>query len=218
MKILVFSDVHGSLNSLKSLISSDYYKNADKVIFLGDAVMGFSRPNECVELLKDMKCECVIGNNDYYICNNTYCESFDDLKMNQLNYMKMIVSRNSIDIMKSWEKYLYLNIDDKRFCFLHYVWKDNDVFEIPKNINRQNREKMFANIDADYIVFGHEHVTSFFEGEGKKYWCVGSIGLNNLGKYLLIDVHDGKIEIEEKEIEFDMDEEINLREKANYPF
>ena len=73
------------------------------------------------------------------------------IKMNQLNYMKMIVSRNSIDIMKSWEKYLYLNIDDKRFCFLHYVGKDNDVFEIPKNINLQNREKMFANIDADYI-------------------------------------------------------------------
>lgn len=77
MKILVFTDLHGSLNSLKALMNTVDYKTADKIIFLGDVAIGCSRPNECIELLKEMKCICLLGNNDSYVVDHIPQVNFD---------------------------------------------------------------------------------------------------------------------------------------------
>ena len=52
MKILVFTDVHGNYNSLLALEKTNDFKTSDKIIFLGDVLFGYSRPNDCINFLK----------------------------------------------------------------------------------------------------------------------------------------------------------------------
>lgn len=60
MKILVFSDTHGKINSAINIIES--HKNIDLIIHLGDLV----RDAQDIEAIADTRVEYVAGNNDFY--------------------------------------------------------------------------------------------------------------------------------------------------------
>ena len=87
MKILCFTDLHGSLNSLLALTKTEDFKNADRIIFLGDVVFGCSRPNECIDVINGLKCDCIFGNNDKYIFDHVPkadLTEFDNVKTEQM--------------------------------------------------------------------------------------------------------------------------------------
>ncbi len=225
MKILVFSDVHASLNCLKALVETEDYKSADKIVFLGDIVMGCSRPNECIEFIKNMDCVCLLGNNDDYICNHVpevdWLE-FDDIKREQYKYMDKLVSEENKKVLRSWNRELYLNVCGKTFYFTHYAWRiydgELDIERNPKEICLESRKAMFGNINADYIFFGHEHDLNHFVDNNKMFYCVNTIGLENPGFYLVVNVSDENVCIEEKYVDYDINEEIELMDKAGYPY
>ena len=81
-----------------------------------------------------------------------------------------------------------------------------------------NCQKMFADVDADYIFFGHEHRAYNFSDKNKNFYCLDTFGLKKQGNYLMIRIEDGHLSVEEKSLEFDIAEEIKLMDKAGYPY
>lgn len=226
MKILVFSDIHGSLNGLKELLKSKDYNSADRVIFLGDVAFGASRPNECIELLNNSKAVCLLGNNDSYICYgipNSELDEFGAGKLKQYEYMDSVISLKSKQDLKSWQRELYISIDGKKLYFTHYPWERDElgdlvVIDDEKFASLANCQKMFADVDADYIFFGHEHRAYNFSDKNKNFYCLDTFGLKKQGNYLMIRIEDGHLSVEEKSLEFDIAEEIKLMDKAGYPY
>ena len=66
MKIAVFSDVHGNLGALRSVLGQIREKNADLTVFLGDIFQRGNEEFECLELLKDSGIVCLKGNCELY--------------------------------------------------------------------------------------------------------------------------------------------------------
>ena len=77
---------------------------------------------------------------------------------------------------------------------------------------------MFSNIDADYVFFGHEHKENNFSNSKQHFYCVGTLGLKSPGYYLMIDIQKDKIVVKDKYVIFDINEEIDLMDKAGYPY
>lgn len=225
MKILVFSDVHGSLNALRELVKTRDWLTVDKRVFLGDVCIGCSRPNECVKLLNELDCYKIFGNNDRYVFDHVpdvdFLE-FEPGKIAQLDYMKNNVSTKNKKIMAGWHKDLMLEIVGKKFYFTHYPWEiydgDENVIDTPKEKSFSTRKAMFAGVDADYIFFGHEHRANNCTDGKQHFYCVGTLGLKNPGYYMVIDVLDNGIEVKENYIAFDINEEVKLMDKAGYPY
>ena len=225
MKILCFTDVHGSLNSLLALAKTDDFKNADRIIFLGDVVVGCSRPNECIEFIHSLNCDCIFGNNDSYIFDHVPevdLVEFTKDKVGQLQWMSDNITDCNKKILSDWNRSLELLIEGKKFYFTQYVWEDynNDVnvIDTPLKLSLEARKEMFGKINADYYIFGHEHKTSYFTDGNKHYYCLGSLGLTNPGAYLVIECNNNKIEFKEKFVNFDINQEILLMDKAGYPY
>lgn len=224
MKILVFSDLHGSLNALKELIKTDDFKYADKRIFLGDVAFGCSRPNECLKLIQQCDCECILGNNDFYITDyipKSDEKTFNQNKMIQFEWMKKNIGEDGKRILKSWKKEITLKVNDKTLYFSHYAYNpncDDSIQEKPDIINFDSRFKMFEHIDADYYFLGHEHESNYYHDGNKHFYCVGTLGLKNPGSYVIINCEGNDITIEEKYIKFDIYEEIKLMDEAGYPY
>lgn len=225
MKILVFSDVHGNLNSLNALIKTKDWQNADRKIFLGDACVGFSRPNECVALLKSLDCDKIMGNNDFYIGDHVpevdFVE-FSESKAQQMRYMQNLVTAQNKQTLMSWQKDLFLDIFGKKFHFTHYVWEnfngDVNVIDEPKEKDFATRKQMFANDNSAYVFFGHEHHENHFTDGKQHFYCLGAMGLDSPAYYLLVDAEPNKIQVHEKRLSFDIGEEITLMKKAGYPY
>ena len=225
MKILVFTDIHGSYNSLKELEKTSDYKAADKIIFLGDVIFGASRINQCVEFLDRNNIICLKGNNDFYISDylpKVDFNMFSKTKELQYNWMKNTLTDKNKQIIKNWAKSYELIINDKKFYFTHYPWEIVDgeevVIDCPTETNLQSLQEIFKDIDADYYIYGHEHTKSYFADQNKHYYCVGTLGLKTPSNYLMINIDGEEIKLESKIIEFDINEEIELMDKAGYPY
>jgi len=65
MRLMVFSDVHGNLEALQSVLKDAAKRNVHRGIFLGDLVGYGPYPNECIEEVRSLKnCRCLAGNHD----------------------------------------------------------------------------------------------------------------------------------------------------------
>lgn len=62
---MVFSDIHGNLPALQSVLKDCANRDVHRSICLGDLVGYGPQPNECIELVRNMKnCRCLAGNHD----------------------------------------------------------------------------------------------------------------------------------------------------------
>jgi predicted phosphodiesterase len=66
MKIAVFSDIHGNLKALKTVLRQIGERNADLTVFLGDIFQRGNEEFECLELLKESGIICLKGNCELY--------------------------------------------------------------------------------------------------------------------------------------------------------
>ena len=55
MKIAGFSDIHGNLNALKTVLAQIKDQNVDTVVFLGDIFQRGNEELECLDLIKENK-------------------------------------------------------------------------------------------------------------------------------------------------------------------
>lgn len=225
MKIVVFSDVHGSLSSLQAAFSAEDFKSADKKIFLGDVCIGCGRPDECIEFLRKSDTICLLGNNDLYVCGKIPLVEVNKStkeKLEQIDFMKGLVSEENKTFVMSWQKDLIISLGGKQLYFTHYPWAsfsfEKNVIDPPSIKNGETRAEMFKDIQADYYFFGHEHKSNCFEKDGKFYYCIGTLGLKTPGSYLVITDENGTINIEEKFVEFDINHEIEIMDNLGYPY
>jgi diadenosine tetraphosphatase ApaH/serine/threonine PP2A family protein phosphatase len=62
MNVGILSDIHGNLEALNAALSS--LKDISRYVCTGDIVGYGPNPNECIEIIRGLKCETVAGNND----------------------------------------------------------------------------------------------------------------------------------------------------------
>lgn len=216
MKICIFTDIHGNITSFREFVKTKDFLEADKRIYLGDTVMCCAHPNECIELLTQYDCINLLGNNDSYIINNI--EQEDSEKFKQIIFNRNLVTEKNKEILRSFEKEFYLNVDGIKLYFTHYPWKDDvNCHYVIQEKTLEKRQELFKNIDADYIFFGHEHLPTIFEDDKKKYICVGSLCLSQPCLYLMVNIENGNVEIQEKNFPQNFDSEIETIKNSSLP-
>ena len=72
MRIALLSDIHANLAALEAVRADVRQAAVDQIVFLGDAATLGPHPNEVVELLRELKCSCVLGNHESYQRNLTH--------------------------------------------------------------------------------------------------------------------------------------------------
>lgn len=67
MRIALFSDVHGNLTALETVLASISTQNFDHLVFAGDLCFYGPRPAECLRLVRERRIMGVDGNTDEWI-------------------------------------------------------------------------------------------------------------------------------------------------------
>ena len=220
-RICVYSDVHGNIEALQKLLQTDDYQNADLRIFLGDAVMMCPHPNECLKTLFESKDILLMGNHDIYMAYGLPEEEFpyfSQSKRDHQAYMRNITDENLKRKLKTLPKKFVLMEADFKFHFSHYVWETEKlVVDAPKKYNTKTLDKLFDGVDANYIVFGHEHEPFMIESEKATYVCIGSLGIKYPSRYVVIEIDDKDVKFEFKQIDFDVEKLKKEMISLNYP-
>lgn len=67
MRIALVSDIHANLHALHAVLKDIASSGVDMLVNLGDVVGYGADPAACVDLLRKLGCEGVMGNHDYYV-------------------------------------------------------------------------------------------------------------------------------------------------------
>ncbi len=64
MRTAVIADVHANLEALQAVLERVPALNVDEIVCVGDIVGYNANPNECVDIMREKKIACVLGNHD----------------------------------------------------------------------------------------------------------------------------------------------------------
>lgn len=165
-KTAILSDIHSNLPAFKAVLHDVGESGAERIVFLGDIVGYGASPAECVELVRNLGGNCVMGNHD------------DEIRNVRL--------RGSIFLGSNWKRCGYqaglahtakcLNVDQAEWlAALPYckqidaAWIAHGSFDKPAAFNYiESQEsarptlKMLQKKKIKVGFFGHTHVPDIF--------------------------------------------------------
>lgn len=188
MKILIISDIHANYEALKAI--QDVCENVDKIICLGDFVGYYCQVNETLDLIRQWKPLCLLGNHDFFLINSCPPAAPASVRFG-IEYARRTISSDHL----AWLSELPLTwggfIDKHSFLFFHgSPWKPLTDYLYEDDLSTSN----LACFDYDVIAFGQTHRACMRTGQRPLLINPGSVGQSrNRAGYscaVLLDTHD----------------------------
>lgn len=224
MKIAIFSDIHGNLQALETIIKDIKLSNIDEIISLGDTIGIGPNPRECIDLLIENNINMVQGNHEMYCTKDSYMnnKATTQKSIDHHKWMKEQIGNKEQKFIENCPISISKNIYGKKILFQHFLTKiekaDYPFFSL--EILRDNKiEEIFNNLDTDYMFIGHEHIAFEIKTENKKLIDVGSSGCTKDNKtfYTVLNIEENNVAINKKYMEYDRKKFENILKTLDYP-
>lgn len=153
MRVGIFSDVHGNLEALETVIEAYKAENIDKYIFLGDAVGYGANPNECCQLIKNLADYAILGNHDAACCNKLSFHWFNPSAKTAIIWSQKQLSQEN----KQWLETLDYTLEFQGFLMSHGLPLNPNAFEYDDDILKIRL--FFNRFGGSYPIcfLGHSH-------------------------------------------------------------
>ena len=188
-RIAVFSDIHGNLEALESILNDIERNNIDEVIYLGDVIGIGPSPKECLDLIMDSRIKMVKGNHEIYQLNDDlYYNHLTDGEKAHRDWVKAQLDEKELDYIANLPMTIEELIDGKLFVFSHFFFDDSKEYFQPLNILGDKRIfEVAKSLETDYMFFGHSHDAFQINNDGL-FTCVGSSGCTkkNVNFYTIV--------------------------------
>lgn len=174
MKIAVFTDIHGNLEALESIIEDIKNQNVDKIICLGDTIGLGPNSKECIDLLIENNIEMTYGNHELYCLKGTNIDKKikDKEEQNHHKWIKECLTKKELDFISLCSPYYECKIEynnkipNRKIIFSHYLINDRKQDYPFEKEHLKNDIKLwikYFDYNKEYII-GHLH-KSFDENE-----------------------------------------------------
>jgi putative phosphoesterase len=213
VRVAIFSDIHGNLPALESVLVDIANQKPDARYCLGDLVGYAAFPNEVTERIQRENIPTVMGNYDDGVgyerdeCGCAYREKRDrQLGDQSLAWTKVHTTADNNAFLRSLVPQIRFEDQGKRVLLVHgsprkmneYLFEDRPLSSF---------QRLAASSNADIIVFGHTHKPYVKPVDGVLFVNVGSVGKPKDGDwracYALIDLND-KPAVEFRRLEYDL--------------
>jgi diadenosine tetraphosphatase ApaH/serine/threonine PP2A family protein phosphatase len=233
MRYLIISDIHSNLVALEAVLSDA--PTGLPIWCLGDVVGYGPYPNECVELLRDLGVECIVGNHDWAVMNKVDVQDFNLDAQRSVLWTQEQLKADNMAYLES----LPLSLVKGDFTLVHGsprepVWE----YILYPPIARLN----FAYFSTTCCFVGHTHVPVLFRfraangehtceteqliegspqplGDGRLIINPGSVGQPRDGdaraSYAILDVE--ALTLEHRRVRYDIAKIQKLMEQVALP-
>ena len=219
-KIAIFSDIHGNMQALKSILEDIKRDNFDDVICLGDIIGVGPNPKECLDIIRETGMKVVKGNHEIYQINDDLSNNhLTEGERNHRNWIKSLLSEEELNYFEKLPMYIELLIDGKLFTFSHFFLNESgNYYEGLPILGTEKQFEVINNIETDYMFVGHSH-SPFQISNGSLFTCVGSSGCRKDNKtfYTILEIRSKNVKIYKKELEYNRSQFEKELKKKDYP-
>ena len=152
MRYLIFTDIHGNLESFLALLKFIQRKKIDYYIFLGDLVGYGASPNEIIQKIQTMKPISLIrGNHDKAVCGLDSIDTFNPIAASAIYWTKQNLKKKNMDYLSRLNKGPTIIHDNITLC--HGAPFDEDYYIF----GEFDAAEAFKYIRTPLCFFGHTH-------------------------------------------------------------
>lgn len=153
MRIVVISDIHANYEALKVLVP--YFRNADKILCLGDIVGYSCAVNECIDILREFNCVCIQGNHDRYLIEGTGKQTkyLNESVLFGIEYAETHITQRNLE----WLKRLPLSVGIKEDGISILMAHGSPFNPTDAYVYTNNTDFSEWKFSYDYIFLGHTH-------------------------------------------------------------
>jgi predicted phosphodiesterase len=222
MRIGVFSDVHANLEALQAVVDAYRDERIDGYLCCGDVVGYGASPNECVDIVRGMTREVVLGNHDAAVAGRMDYSYYYDAARKVLDLHAMLLSEDNMSWLRALpysRRYDEMNVtlchgspvDEKEFDYIfaldqaygllpHFEELEKITF-----IGHSHLCRTFALTRKTVEEIADRHFR--FEPDRKYIVSVGSVGqprdYDNRASYTIFDSES--LEFQFKRVEYDIE-------------
>lgn len=197
MKIAVFSDVHGNLKALKTVLEQIKGKNVELTVFLGDIFQRGNEEIECLELLKDNEIICIKGNCELYMEHGVDIDPDVEYLRNHYDETRKKLTGEQMQFIKQMPLFYENECYGHKIRFSHFLFSDiNSSYPFLQLSDLKNGvfDKVCRSegvMKYELVVIGHSH-QNFVKGN---VVSVSASGLEG-ASYLLIEDNEDVVSFE----------------------
>lgn len=226
MKIGIITDVHNNVIALNSILRLFEEKECDEILCCGDIIGIGPFPEETVQRIKSLtNIKCVLGNHEKYLINGIkkpYPDGMDENEYLHHDWEHSLLSDDSKQYIKQLPYRLYLDRGNLKIAVVHYsISEDNRYINFKPNPDITDCKKMFSNIDADIILYGHDHRSSIVYGNDKIYINCGSLGCTSTNEGIaqggILRIDNQKPNFQKVFAEYDLQRVLEEIDSVKYP-
>jgi len=226
MRVAVFSDIHGNIHALKTVLEDIDRQTVDRIICLGDLVGYGAFPNEVIQTICEAEIPTLMGNYDEGIahergdCGCAYRTQRDRERGREsvVWTTKEVTGKNKA-FLKKLPLHLDVNANGTTVKFVHgsprrineYLFEGRPVASL---------EKVLDVAETDILVCGHTHLPYHLTLGERHIVNDGSIGKPKHGDpracYAILDLK-GELEVEFRFIDYDFEAAAAAVESVGLP-
>jgi diadenosine tetraphosphatase ApaH/serine/threonine PP2A family protein phosphatase len=182
MKLGIISDIHGNRDALQAVLSLLQSRGATQFACCGDIVGYGPDPNECVEIVRGLRCSTVAGNHDYGATGRIALTGFNGVAARALEWTRKELSEDNRVYLEN------LPLTDRlgALRLVHGSPSAPDLWEYVFTVREAADEMDFFAETA--CVVGHSHhpfVVERLPGQGVRLVRQESFELREKAKYFL---------------------------------
>ena len=215
MTVALLSDIHSNYHAFKACYEDAVKCGAESFIFLGDYVSDLSEPQSTMDLVYEIQSKyptvCLRGNREGYMldCESGHNSFARGSKTGSLLFTYEHLRKKDLEFIRGLKISDTIEIEGVKFEIAHAAM-DNDRFYFDSNDG--HTADIFPQMKCDYLLTGHSHKQYIQRNAGKTIINPGSVGIPQGGtrnpKYARLDIVDGTVSCEFREVPYDMSEAI----------
>jgi predicted phosphodiesterase len=221
--------MHGNAVAFRAALADLEDRRPDLIVSLGDVAQGGPQPRECVDLLRELECPCVVGNSDDFLVTLDFgAEPVEDEEHRERlletgRWSREQLGEQGLAFLQGFEP----TVRAGRLLCCHATPSSNEDVILPAT-PYDEVAAVLAGVAADAVAAGHVHL-QWLRRVGRQLWfCVGSVGLvwehkeprdevpfEPVCEYALVD--DETLAVEFRRIPFDIEELIAAARGKDFP-
>lgn len=242
MKIAIISDIHSNPTALLTVLEDVEKQKCDRIVCLGDIVGYGYDPNACIDICRERKIECLLGNHDAALVGSLSLDGFNSFAKNAILHQRPLVTEENKEWLRSLPYTKVEGVEDEfAYAFAHgtlqmperfdYIYDFGDaVFEL-QYLHSRHVNVLFVGhthcatiwfwderIREVYIDLEDEHMFDLSAESDCSIVNVGSIGYPRNQPYSIYGIYDTTLHtFKHRILPFDFDNYIQRMQEADAP-
>ena len=224
MKIGIITDIHNNIVALDAVLKAFEDTCCDRVICCGDIIGIGPRPEETVSRLMSVpNLTCVRGNHESYLLDGIPGpDKMPETEARHHEWEHDQLSPHSKAFLAALPSEAELTVNGIKIYAAHYALDSQSRFApLSPRPTLWDCQRMFHYVDADIILFGHDHAACLFQTGKTKYCNCGSLGCpmrdKSIARAGILIISGRNTRFEPLHISYDTDQVLADIDRLHYP-